>query len=43
MQKEALKEIVKAQKEVKAKRIKIEFEDTLVVRKRKRTIVIENK
>ena len=43
MQKEALNEIVKAQKEVKAKKIKIEFEETLIVRKRKRTIVLENK
>jgi hypothetical protein len=42
MQKEAKKEIEMAQRQVKGKRIRIEFEDVLLVRKRKRTIVFEN-
>ena len=42
--KEAVKEIENAQKQVKGKRIKsIEFEDVLLLMKRKRTIVFESK
>ena len=42
LHKEALKEIENAQKQVKSKRIRIEFEDILLLRKRKRTVVFEN-
>jgi hypothetical protein len=43
MHKEAIKEIENAQKQVKGKRIRIEFEDTLLLRKRKQTVVFESK
>ena len=43
LHKEAIKEIENAQKQVKSKRIRIEFEDILLLRKRKRTIVLESK
>ncbi len=43
LHKEAVKEIENAQKQVKGKRIRIEFEDFLLVRKRKRTVVFEDK
>ena len=42
LHKEALKEITKAQEQVRGKRIRVEFEDVLLLRKRKRTIVFEN-
>ncbi len=41
--KEALNEIKKAQQQVKSRKVRIEFEDVLLVRKRKRTIVFEDK
>jgi len=42
--KEALKEIINAQKEVSGKKIKrVEFEEILLVRKIKRTVVFEDK
>jgi hypothetical protein len=41
--KEAFNEIRKAQEQIKGKRIRIEYEDVLMVRKRKRTIVFESK
>jgi len=43
LHKEALKEIENAQKQVKNKRVRIEFEDILLLRKRKRTIVFDSK
>ncbi|MFH0868367.1 MAG: hypothetical protein V1831_03565, partial [Candidatus Woesearchaeota archaeon] len=43
MHKEAVKEIENAQKEVKGKRIIMEFEEVLLFRKRKRTIIFEQK
>lgn len=43
LHKEALKEIENAQKQVKSKKIRIEFEDILLLRKRKRTIVFEDR
>ena len=43
LHKETVKEIENAQKQVKGKRIRIEFEDFLLVRKRKRTVVFEDK
>lgn len=39
--KESVQEILKAQDQVRKSRIKIEFEDTLIIRKRKRTIIFE--
>ena len=39
--KEAAEEILNAQKQIKTARIKIEFEETLVIMKRKRTITFE--
>ena len=39
----AMDEIIKAQKEAKAKRVRIEFEDVLLLRKRKKTVIIEDK
>ena len=41
--KEIMKEIIKAQKEVKRKVKRIEFEDILMVRKRKMSVVFEDK
>ncbi len=41
--KEALKEITNAQKEVRGKRVIVEFEDVLFVRKQKRTIIVQDK
>ncbi len=43
MRKEAIKEIENAQKQVRGKRVRIEFEDVLLLRKRKRTIIFENR
>jgi len=43
LHKEAKREIENAQRQIKEKRIRIEFEDVLVMRKRKMTIVFENK
>tara|TARA_B100001964_G_C14238476_1_gene603708 strand:+ start:1354 stop:1836 length:483 start_codon:yes stop_codon:yes gene_type:complete len=42
LHKEAKREIENAQKQIKGKRVRIEFEDILLLRKRKRTVVIEN-
>jgi hypothetical protein len=42
LRKEAIKEIENAQKQIKGKRVRIEFEDFLLVRKRKRTVVFED-
>lgn len=39
--KEAANEIIMAQKQAKSVKIKVEFEDVLVIRKRKRTITFE--
>jgi len=43
MQKEAKKEIENAQKQIKGKKMRIEYEDVLLLRRRKMTIIIENK
>src|SRR3989344_9141467 len=40
--KEALKEIAKAQKEIKGKSLRIEYEDVLFLRRRKRIIIFED-
>ena len=41
--KEALKEIAEAQKEIKGRSVRIEFDDVLLLRKRKRTITFADR
>lgn len=43
LRKEAIEEIENAQKQVKGKKVRIEFEDFLLIRKRKRTVIFEDK
>jgi len=43
LHKEAKREIENAQRQIKGKRVRIEFEDILVMRRRKRTIIFEDK
>ncbi|MBW2976728.1 hypothetical protein KY347_04750 [Candidatus Woesearchaeota archaeon] len=43
MNREAIKEIKNAQKQVKGRRVRVEFEDVLLLRKIKKTVVFEEK